>query len=86
MADVIPFAPRRRFAGQPPLAEGPLGQILFLTGVRYERQPETAAVKPPRRPRPGESRETASSTLVFPAPFSPVRITKPGPGASNASA
>ena len=52
MADVIPFAPRRRFAGQPPLVEGPLGQILFFTGVRYERQPETAAVKPPRRPRP----------------------------------
>ena len=35
----------------------------------------------PRRPRPGESSDTASSTLVLPAPFSPVRMTKPGPGA-----
>lgn len=51
MADVIPFAPRRRFASQAPLGEGPFGQILFFTGVRYERQHEPAA-KPPRRPRP----------------------------------
>ena len=52
MADVIPFAPRRRFANLAPLAEGPFGQILFFTGVRYERQPEPVASKPPRRPRP----------------------------------
>ncbi|MFC5418995.1 MAG: hypothetical protein DI537_00930 [Stutzerimonas stutzeri] len=52
MADVIPFAPRRRFASQAPLGEGPFGQILFFTGVRYERQHEPAASKPPRRPRP----------------------------------
>mgnify|MGYP001578953973 CR=1 FL=1 len=52
MADVIPFAPRRRFTSQPPLAEGPLGEILFFTGVRYERPHEPAAGKPPRRPPP----------------------------------
>ncbi|RXT52967.1 hypothetical protein B6S44_19710 [Bosea sp. Tri-44] len=52
MADVIPFAPRRRSASQSPAALGPSGQILFFTGVRYERQPEPAASKPPRRPRP----------------------------------
>ena len=32
---------------------------------------------------PGESSDTASSTLVLPAPFSPVRMTKPGPGAMH---
>lgn len=57
MADVIPFAPRRRSSSRNLAAAGPLGQILFFTGVRYERQPETAAVKPPRRPRPAGSRE-----------------------------
>ena len=39
----------------------------------------------PLSPRPGESSETASSTLVLPAPFSPVSTTRPGPGASKAS-
>jgi hypothetical protein len=39
----------------------------------------------PRSPRPGASRLTASSMFVFPAPFSPVRITSPGPGATTAS-
>lgn len=52
MADVIPFAPRRRATSQETAATGPLGQILFFTGVRYERQHEPAANKPPRRPRP----------------------------------
>ena len=52
MADVIPFAPRRRSAGQGTAAAGPFGQILFFTGVRYERQHEPATSKPPRRPRP----------------------------------
>lgn len=52
MADVIPFAPRRRFTSQPPPAEGPFGEILFFTGVRYERPHEPAAGKPPRRPPP----------------------------------
>lgn len=57
MADVIPFAPRRRFASQSTAAMGLSGQILFFTGVRYERQPEPAASKPPRRPRPAGSGE-----------------------------
>lgn len=52
MAHVIPFAPRRRASSQAPAATGPLGQILFFTGVRYERQLDQAAAKPPRRPRP----------------------------------
>jgi DNA replication and repair protein RecF len=34
------------------------------------------------RPRPGESIDTASSTLVLPAPLSPVSTTKPAPGVS----
>ncbi|WP_332692164.1 hypothetical protein [Bosea sp. (in: a-proteobacteria)] len=52
MADVIPFAPRRRFARTAVAAAdaGP-AQILFFTGVRYERQPEPPAAKPQRRPR-----------------------------------
>lgn len=52
MADVIPFAPRRRSSSQSLAVAGPFGQILFFTGVRYERQIEPAASKPPRRPRP----------------------------------
>ena len=53
--------------------------------------PAPAACAPSRRGSrpagrgPGESSDTASSTLVLPAPFSPVRMTKPGPGASTAS-
>ena len=39
-----------------------------------------------RRPRPGASSDTASSTLVLPAPFSPVSTTKPAPGASVSAA
>lgn len=46
MADVIPLAPRRR---RRKAAEGSLpahgAEILFFTGVRYERQPEAT----PRR-------------------------------------
>ncbi len=57
MADVIPFAPRRRRSSQMAASSGPLGQILFFTGVRYERQPEPAASKPPRRPRPASRGE-----------------------------
>lgn len=57
MAHVIPFAPRRRANSHPPAATGPFGQILFFTGVRYERQLEPAAAKPPRRPRPASRGE-----------------------------
>lgn len=53
MADVIPFAPRRR-ARQVPAGE-PKGQILFFTGIRYERAaeqpPEPDSHKPARRSR-----------------------------------
>lgn len=53
MADVIPFAPRRRFARTATAAaDAAPAQILFFTGVRYERQPEPPAAKPQRRPRP----------------------------------
>jgi hypothetical protein len=38
----------------------------------------------PRSPRPGVSSDTASSTLVLPAPFSPNSRTKPGPGSISA--
>lgn len=47
MADVIPFAPRRRFR-QASSGE-PMGQILFFTGIRYER-----AVEPPPEPESDE--------------------------------
>jgi len=59
MADVIPFAPRRRSTSQSSAAAGPFGQILFFTGVRYERQLEPAGSKPPRRPRPAGRSERA---------------------------
>ena len=57
MAVVIPFAPKRR--QQLRSCSGPLrmAEILFFTGVRYERQPEPAASKPPRRPRPASRGE-----------------------------
>jgi len=58
MADVIPFAPRRRFARtSSPETDSVLGQILFFTGVRYERQPEAPAAKPQRRPRSASTAE-----------------------------
>ena len=57
MADVIPFAPRRRFARTAAAADAAPAQILFFTGVRYERQPEAPATKPRRRSRTTEARE-----------------------------
>ncbi|WP_332684334.1 hypothetical protein [Bosea sp. (in: a-proteobacteria)] len=57
MADVIPFAPRRRFARTATAADAAPAQILFFTGVRYERQPEPPAAKPQRRPRSAGSGE-----------------------------
>lgn len=51
MADVIPFVQRRRFQAAPGAGEA-TGQILFFTGIRYERQPEPAvpsSEKPVRR-------------------------------------
>lgn len=43
-AEVIPFARNaaRRFRREAQDADGPLGQILLFTGVRYERMPEAA--------------------------------------------
>jgi hypothetical protein len=48
---VIPFAPRRRSVDRaPPQGAQPVAEILFFTGVRYERQPEPSpAAKPVRR-------------------------------------
>lgn len=60
MSIVIPFAPRARSTGANPTASvREPAQILFFTGVRYERQDETAAadLRAPRRRRP--SRTTA---------------------------
>lgn len=57
MADVIPFAPRRRFARTAAAADAAPAQILFFTGVRYERQPESPAAEPQRRPRPAGNGE-----------------------------
>ena len=54
MADVIPFAPRRRYV-RTAAADAAPAQILFFTGVRYERQPEPPAAKRQRRPRPAGS-------------------------------
>ncbi|AMJ59056.1 hypothetical protein [Bosea sp. PAMC 26642] len=54
MSDVIPLAPRLRAQDRPsPAVEpGRAAAILFFTGVRYERQPETLpAAKRERAPR-----------------------------------
>lgn len=57
MADVIPFAPRRRSVRSAVAADAAPAQILFFTGVRYERQPEPPATKPRRSARTAEARE-----------------------------
>lgn len=61
MADVIPFAQRRRFSRSVRPGDGVTGQILFFTGVRYERQAEAPAQKPGRRPRPAGGRSETRS-------------------------
>lgn len=64
MADVIPLAPRRRFRRA---AEGSISaqdaEILFFTGVRYERQPEPAQ----RRSAPAERRAQPKPAGAKPA-------------------
>ena len=44
MSIVIPFAPRPHAAPsqRPALPQGAAAEILFFTGVRYERQPDPA--------------------------------------------
>jgi hypothetical protein len=69
MAVVIPFAPHRRPLSQavePPLA-GPPADILFFTGVRYDRQAETERAVLVERP-PGKRR----------APLRPRRVKSAG--------
>ena len=48
--------------------------------------PRHLAQAAPRSPRPGVSSDTASSTLVLPAPLSPDSRTNPGPGSISAAA
>lgn len=70
MAVVIPFAPRRRSQGRVSAQETRTpGEILFFTGVRYERQPEPLpAAKPARRsPRSGSRSKTIAKTAGQPA-------------------
>ena len=47
-------------------------QEIFSTAKRLDEKHQKAE---PLKPRPGTSRESASSTLVLPAPFWPVRAT-----------
>ncbi len=92
-----PFAERvdrGRRAVDPHLA--PLGRARRACRCRCRSSPTRAATAKapsppcramsvsaaPRRPRPGASSDTASSTLVLPAPFSPLSRTKPGPARS----
>lgn len=59
MSDVILFAPRlRAVVRAPEAAPREAAQILFFTGVRYERQPEVkpAEAPTPRRRRPAAGR------------------------------
>lgn len=64
MSVVIPFSPRPRAALVQPAAPKaqPAAQILFFTGVRYERQPDPAPapVRAVRRRRPATIRSAGS--------------------------
>lgn len=59
MADVVPFVPKQPDAPRK-TPTGQMAQILFFTGVRYERQAEsaaeTAAAPRQRRGRRAEER------------------------------
>jgi hypothetical protein len=50
MVIALSRAPARRFRRDVPTGSEPMGQILFFTGVRYERMPE-APVEPAVRQR-----------------------------------
>lgn len=67
---VIPFAPRRRSIARPASDEARQpAEILFFTGVRYERQPEPLPVaKPTRRgPRASAARKPIAKSVGQPA-------------------
>ena len=63
MSIVIPFAPRAKPAQAALAAPSEPAQILFFTGVRYERQePTPVDMQPRRRERP--SRPAARATIA----------------------
>lgn len=51
LGNVVAFsaAGPRRFRREASAADGPLGQILLFTGVRYERMPDEADLAPQRK-------------------------------------
>jgi hypothetical protein len=60
MAVVIPFAPQRRNRQVPACSLPPrMAEILFFTGVRYERVPE-ARPPAPKPPAAGQARKVAA--------------------------
>ncbi len=70
MAVVIPFAPRRRRSARPRAAEPrDAAQILFFTGIRYERhgEPQPPADGTRRSRRDGERAKLAGKSARQPA-------------------
>lgn len=66
---VIPFAPRRRSIARSASGEARQpAEILFFTGVRYERQPEPLPVaKPARRSPRASARKPIAKSVGQPA-------------------
>lgn len=64
MSIVIPFAPRAKTAHLPASAPSAPAQILFFTGVRYERQPEPAPAETQARRRGRPPRTTVRATVA----------------------
>ncbi len=53
MGDVISFPQQLRAAGRGQSEQAAAAEILFFTGVRYQRMAETAPVQSGERPRDG---------------------------------
>jgi len=64
MSIVIPFAPRPKPAQGVPETSSRPAQILFFTGVRYERQPEPADAELLPRARPRAARVAARAKIA----------------------
>lgn len=62
MAVVIPLAPARRSRRTPANEQGAAAQILFFTGVRYERMPEPAPREAAPRKRTRGPLPTSAAT------------------------
>ena len=63
MSTILFFAPRPRAVQAQALPNAP-AQILFFTGVRYERQPEPLHVEMLPRPRRRSARAAARATIA----------------------